>query len=802
LINLLRGDLDWIVMKCLEKDRSRRYETANGLAIEVKRHLNNEPVLASPPSATYRLGKFAKAHRAMLATIAIVVSMLIVGTAVSTWLAVRATQAEKLAASRLGAEAEARQEADQARQQAVNDRKQAQRRLYEARLAQAKASRWSGQLGRRYESLRGLAEAAQIARELSLGGQAVMELRNEAIACMALADLQLVREWEGYPPGSAGTVAFDANLERYARSDSKGNISVRRVDNDQELASLPGEGSGAALLAFALNGDGLIERNWHRFPGQSTNFRMWNWQHRTNLWRVSFGADVVTFDHSSDGLVLALALTDGTVLLVEAASGRELGRLKIGLAPVRVGINPQGSKLAVTLEGRHEVQVRDIATGELHWNASVPVGLSGLAWHPDGTLLAAGCLFDVHLWNVQTGRPHAVSKGHHNAGVDVVFSPRGNLLMSSAWDDTTHIWNPWTGRQLLSFPAAVGWFNVDGTRFASRTATMLSLWEVASASEYRTLPSRPGASMYGLSFSEDGRWLAAAAADGIRIWDLERDKECAFVAAKETYAAIFHPKQRELITSSSAGLLSWPLQIEAEVLKVGDPRKISSVEPFALAALDQNGRILVVGTRRGGVIRNLERPSDAGFAFEHHNARDVAISSNGQWIASGTHNGNGIRVWDASSGKLVAELLPDARKSMAAFSPDGRWLVGSTDTDGFCFWKVPSWELVRRVTRRSGQDPGCVAFAANGKMTALEMSPGVVQLLDTEIHQPIAILQGPDTDNYNVLCFSPDGSQLAMIVGSPPCIQVWDLRQIRGQLQELGLDWAEPSYPSALSVTR
>jgi len=60
LVHLLRGDLDWIAMKCLEKDRTRRYETANGLAADLKRHLNNEPVVARPPSAGYR---FQKAFR-------------------------------------------------------------------------------------------------------------------------------------------------------------------------------------------------------------------------------------------------------------------------------------------------------------------------------------------------------------------------------------------------------------------------------------------------------------------------------------------------------------------------------------------------------------------------------------------------------------------------------------------------------------------------------------------------------------------------------------------------------------------
>ena len=71
---LLRGDLDWIVMKCLEKDRSRRYETANALALDLERPLRHEPVLAQPPSATYRFRKFVRRHRVGMA-VAVVVQL-------------------------------------------------------------------------------------------------------------------------------------------------------------------------------------------------------------------------------------------------------------------------------------------------------------------------------------------------------------------------------------------------------------------------------------------------------------------------------------------------------------------------------------------------------------------------------------------------------------------------------------------------------------------------------------------------------------------------------------------------------
>jgi serine/threonine protein kinase/tetratricopeptide (TPR) repeat protein len=95
LARLLRGELDWIVMKALEKDRARRYETATGLAADVDRYLADEPVLVCPPGAAYRLRKFARKHRAELTTAAAIAFLLVAGTAVSAWQAWRATRAER-----------------------------------------------------------------------------------------------------------------------------------------------------------------------------------------------------------------------------------------------------------------------------------------------------------------------------------------------------------------------------------------------------------------------------------------------------------------------------------------------------------------------------------------------------------------------------------------------------------------------------------------------------------------------------------------------------------------------------------
>ncbi len=95
LIPKVRGDLDWIVMKCLEKDRARRYEIASGLARDVDRHLNHEPVTAAAPAALYRVGKFVRRHRVGIAMAASLALLLIAGIVASSWQAVRATKAER-----------------------------------------------------------------------------------------------------------------------------------------------------------------------------------------------------------------------------------------------------------------------------------------------------------------------------------------------------------------------------------------------------------------------------------------------------------------------------------------------------------------------------------------------------------------------------------------------------------------------------------------------------------------------------------------------------------------------------------
>lgn len=134
LTSLMRGELDWIVMKAMEKDRDRRYGTANSLALDIEHFLNDEPVQAGPPSALYRFRKFARRNRVWLLTASVVASAVCIGLVTASWQYLRATRAERQALALVETERELRQSETLQRQRAEAAEDQA---TEEASLARA-----------------------------------------------------------------------------------------------------------------------------------------------------------------------------------------------------------------------------------------------------------------------------------------------------------------------------------------------------------------------------------------------------------------------------------------------------------------------------------------------------------------------------------------------------------------------------------------------------------------------------------------------------------------------------------------
>jgi serine/threonine protein kinase/WD40 repeat protein len=798
LSQLVKGELDWIVMKCLEKDRNRRYDTAGTLAQDIERYLRDEPVQACPPSAAYRFRKFARRHRTALATGTLVAGILVVATPLSVWLAVRAIDAEGLAAKRLQTETEARRTADV-------ERDSAKRRLFDARLAQARAGRLSRQPGQRFDSLAALREAAQLARELDLGAEALRELRDEAIACFALADMRLVQpEWTGLPRGSSEYPGFDADLERYARSDEKGTISVRRVADDQELARLPGPGDGAGQLAFGTEGRLLAARYWRQIPDSRTDFRIWDWQRSEVVFQPAFPVRGAKF--SPDGRHFALIQSDGTVTLHESPTGNEIRRWHADLGqPTPPGalwlaFHPDGSRLAIV--HRNKVWIHDPTTGERLRELQANANLCEVAWSPDGTLLASGGAdANVYLWDVAASGLHAILHGHDAGVTATAFAADGALLATSSNDGTTVLWDPWAGEALLRLPGFARGLSRDGQRLLVITGTQFGHWEVVHSREYRTLPRCKSGlplheAIHNTAFSSDGRWLLASGDRGVWLWDMAAQRNGVLLPLSRTIDAQFHPRGEELLTSGNAGLFRWQARVREGVFQIGPSARCLLDVPLQRISLSPDGRVTVVSQSVGGGGRVIDLGNPAGkvLFLPHDNTIYTATSPDGKWIATGSQHGPGAKIWDARTGREHRSLLPEERTVSVTFSPDSRWLA--TGFGGGAIWDVASGEVVKEIRRGERRQLSGAAFSPDGKLLAFALALSEVELLDTATWLPVARLRGPDASTLDLggSAFSPDSSQLVVrtMAGN---VRVWDLRRIRDQLLELGLESNLPTYP-------
>src|SRR5262249_41721974 len=175
-------------------------------------------------------------------------------------------------------------------------------KLWEACLGRAQARRVSRRPGQRFDSLRAIEEALKLPVP---PGRSLDELRNEAIAALVLPDLEVVKEWNGLLPTS-NIWTFDAALQRYARAEAGGAVSIRRVEDDAELLRLPGLGPLNGYVGLEFSPDGCFLHRHYQRDGQ--------W--RGNLCRIDGSQPVLDaaysgFAFSPDSRQLAASYPDG-----------------------------------------------------------------------------------------------------------------------------------------------------------------------------------------------------------------------------------------------------------------------------------------------------------------------------------------------------------------------------------------------------------------------------------------------------------------------------------------------------------
>jgi eukaryotic-like serine/threonine-protein kinase len=795
---LLRGELDWIVMKALEKDRTRRYETAAAFAADIQRYLHDEPVLACPPSAWYRFGKMARRNKGTLVAAALVSLALVIGSVISLWQAIRATEAlsskeealnsKQAALVALGQEQQATKR-ELGRAQAAEE--QATRELFEALVAEARANRLSRRIGQRFRTLEIVDRANRIGRQLQLPPERFLELRNEAIAALALPDLRVAKEWQT-PAGS--WVVFDAKMERYARTDRAGTVYVRRAGDGAELWRLPNYSHGELGLSFSANGEYLAIEDRTR--------------KRLHVWRLTGPAPTRILDEpaevhshfSPDSRQVAVQQPDGTIGIFDLASKTRVQQLPPIPLWSRLAFHPDGGKLAST--SGNSVQVHALAAGQLLWQNKQAA--DWLEWHPDGNSLAVGSDDVIAHLDAASGKQVGNMNGIPGGGVTFAFNATGDLLASRGWSGIVRLWDPRTCRQIFSVPAhtEVFRFSPDG-RFLAATDNhnQLGIWEVAAGSEYRTLTANPmkgNRAFMNVAVNGDGRLVAAGGASACAcLWDLPSGKELALLEDSGGYnLAAFAPRRTEkqeesLLTRGANGFLRRSIHIEPETATVnlGDPEKLPVPGRFYRFALSRDGKVLAAAQGDGAVVWHTD---EAGPLLElrgHDDVRGIAVSPDGQWVLTGRFSyPRGIKVWQARGGKFEFVRDLPGNHTWAVFSPDGKRILtsGPDDTPVIRRWEVGRWTELPFAEPLEGK---CPAFSPDGKRIVLESGAGSTRLVDAETGTEYARLEDPNQDRATQYAFTPDGTKLLAASDDGFCVHVWDLQAIRRQLGQMKLDW-------------
>ena len=313
----LRGDLDWIVMKALEKDRTRRYETANGLAQDLRRHLTDEPVTARAPSAGYKFGKFARRNKGALAVAATIAAILVLATAFSTFQAVvatrartaekeqrLATQTERDKAVAAQKEAERAQQAEQqARLRADAEKAEAAHNLYVANMSLAQQAWEENNIGRLRQVLEDSKDSPH------RGFEWYYWQRQTHLALKTL---------RGHV-SPVESVTFSPDGRRIATGSSDNTAKVWEAASGRELLTLKGHLDIVNSVAISPDGQRIATGSfdttakvWEAASGRELRTLK---GHKGGIWSLAF---------SRDGQRIVTGSSDQTAKVWDAASGREL----------------------------------------------------------------------------------------------------------------------------------------------------------------------------------------------------------------------------------------------------------------------------------------------------------------------------------------------------------------------------------------------------------------------------------------------------------------------------------------------
>lgn len=780
-------DLDTICLKCLEKDPSRRYGSAEALATDLDRWRCHEPILARPSTPLERTAKWIRRNRGAFAALSVIALLLAAGTSVSTWLALKESKAwkeefkQRIVAQNAQAQAIVMQKkAEAATMQADANLRQAEWLVYagKLRLAQTDLEFANGGLAERY-----LTECQE-----NLRGWEYRYLSERMKAHQTLL---------GHT-GRVMGVAFSPDGRHIATASEDGTAKVWVAATGREIVTLRGHKGLIQSVAFSPDSQRIAtsggEWGLDKIPGEAMVWDATTGRllldlkgHNYSVWNVAFSADG---QHLVTGAG-DLEFKAGEVKMWDTVTGREIFTLTDfpeGLC--NVAISPNGQRL-ITVSARGTSKVWDAVTQQpLFPLIGHKQQIKCATFSLDGQRILTGswdCAAIV--WDAATGEPLFTRKGHKEAVTCVAFSPNGQQFLTGSRDQTTKLWNSSKDEEIFTLKGHAG--IVRGVTFSPDSQWIVTGSEDRTAKSWdairgQEVPILQGHSDFvsSIAFSPDSQRIVTGSGDGLaKVWDTATEREIfsinGITPRPWTEAAVwtvaFSPDGQRIVTGSQDTTVKvWDAATGRELLTLPHAHIVSS------AAFSPDGQRIVTGV--GAFGPKSKEPGETKvwdiatgrelLSLSHASGvLGVAFSPDGQRIVSASNDGT-ARVSDATTGRELLAFRHSQAVWSVAFSPDGRRIATGSWDHTAKVWDAQSGLEVFTLKGHTDFVRG-VAFSPDGQRIATSSDDRTVKLWNATTGQE-ALTLPKHTEMVWSVAFSPDGLHLASgMAGARATVKVW-----------------------------
>jgi serine/threonine protein kinase/WD40 repeat protein len=775
-------DLETIALKCMDKDPSRRYRTAEQLSDDLHCFLEGKPIAARPISRRARFWRWCKRYPTIAALSAAILLTLLAGSVVSTYFAVHASQNARRADTQ---------------SQAVTSG------LYKSLTQQMELERAKRSQGYR-ETVRELIERA---RRLDTPAVDMNELRQEM--ALAMGDFVGFRPTviEGFT-SDATALALNPNGDQVAIGFKDGTVSIYETPTSKRLFPLTLRQAAVEMLRFSDDG--------HQLTAGDVNGFVRQWTYENGTWTNGASFDLTTSVKSYGVSQLGdsfVAIHEGSVNAGQLGESRRWRVAPVSnRTPVNAALDNRRSRLAIVYQiGSSDIMELVVRTPESdevafrhQFGRLGQTYPNAIAFSGDSRRLAVG--FDQGLVVYDTSDFHQIAYKRSDAVKAVTFSPNDLYLVALDIRGQITVWSTATDREeaaLFNWRKAIGGeclaFSRNSSTLAASNGTSVRVWNLVAAREKLSLLGHIEGAISSVAFRGDGEILASGGKDGhVRFWDPRSGKPVADITTPGAVQTVsFSPDQRLLAVGY------WDDKDKNEGIQILDAatkRRLATKrhdlgEVDYLALFDRDGKHFLAASGESGFsVWELQIVEGAGEAAKlelrahepGNRCLNLAVSRGARWIAW-VDDSRTVRLWDIARSKPRDLHAPRMNQGWhgLAFDPTDRLLFIS-DQGVAEAWNVADDASAYRLGESGHFKAPHIALSTDGKWFAGLVAPGTVEIWDTA-RQKVAYSFRPE-HNASVwsLAWSPDNQRLA--VGfSDGSLAVWSLSTVRDELQAMGL---------------